>query len=180
MRTSIGVAAVLLAALAGCTDADSGSGTNASPGTPSATPIPPALTREVSGCQVTLPQPVSTSESWAPGLFGAGNAVGDGRLWAGGLGDGGVIVAAPEFVQPDGSIHWKLGWWRRVAGTLTITGRRLDAAAPPLRANVPSGYGDSGFQASGVYFPQPGCWEITGAVGSANLTFVTLVTTTTG
>ncbi len=47
--------------------------------------------------------------------------------------------------------------------------------APPLRADIPEGYGLSGFQASGVIFPTEGCWEVTGRVGNVSLTFVTLV-----
>jgi hypothetical protein len=69
----------------------------------------------------------------------------------------------------------KFGWWRKVSGRLSITGRRLDAAAPPARADVPSGYGLTGFQASSVFFPAQGCWEITGKVGDTILTFVTFV-----
>ena len=69
----------------------------------------------------------------------------------------------------------KFGWWRQVSGQLTITGRRLDAAAPPLRSRVPSGYGARGFQASGVHFPTEGCWEVTGTVGTTSLRFVTTV-----
>jgi hypothetical protein len=78
-------------------------------------------------------------------------------------------------VQSDGSIDWKFGWWRVTPGKLAITGRRLDAQAPPPRASVPDGYGDSGFQATGVLFPTEGCWEITGSLPNAKLTFVTLV-----
>jgi hypothetical protein len=44
-----------------------------------------------------------------------------------------------------------------------------------MGANIPSGYGDSGFQATGIIFPTEGCWEVTGRVGEASLTFVTLV-----
>jgi hypothetical protein len=62
-----------------------------------------------------------------------------------------------------------------VTGKLRIEGRRLDGPAPPLTADVPDGYGDAGFQASGIDFPTEGCWEVTGRVGSASLTFVTLV-----
>ena len=69
----------------------------------------------------------------------------------------------------------KFGWLRGVSGTLRITGRRLDAVAPPLRSEVPSGYGDRGFQASYVIFPTPGCWEVTGSVGESSVTFVTKV-----
>jgi len=69
----------------------------------------------------------------------------------------------------------KWGWRRGVRGQLRIEGRRLDESAPPLRADIPAGYGDFGFQASALIFPTPGCWEVTGRVGAASLTFVTLV-----
>jgi hypothetical protein len=48
-------------------------------------------------------------------------------------------------------------------------------AAPPLRSHIPAGYGDIGFQATGIIFPTPGCWEVTGRVGNASLTFITKV-----
>ncbi|MGH3932802.1 MAG: hypothetical protein ACRDTF_22830 [Pseudonocardiaceae bacterium] len=105
-------------------------------------------------------------------LFGAGASHGNGQLWVGGLGDGGVIEDLPAEGDP---ISTKFGWWRVTPGGLKITGRRLDAAAPPLSADVPDGYGETGFQASGVNFPTPGCWEITGQVGVTTLTFVTYV-----
>jgi hypothetical protein len=38
-----------------------------------------------------------------------------------------------------------------------------------------SDYGPIRFQASEIIFPTAGCWEVTGQVKSANLTFVTLV-----
>jgi len=62
-----------------------------------------------------------------------------------------------------------------VAGKLRIEGSRLDASAPPLVGHVPDGYGDSGFQSSGITFPTEGCWQVTGRVGEASLTFVVLV-----
>jgi hypothetical protein len=69
----------------------------------------------------------------------------------------------------------KFPWWRGVKGKLSISGKRLDSAAPPLRAAIPDGYGDSGFQATGLIFPTEGCWEVTGKVGEASLTFITRV-----
>jgi hypothetical protein len=108
-------------------------------------------------------------------MFGGGSAVGNGDLWVGGLGPDGVIPADARFVESDGSIGWKFGWWRIAPGKLAISGSRLDAVAPPLRASVPDGYGQQGFQASGVYFPTGGCWEVTGAVGDSELTFVAFV-----
>jgi hypothetical protein len=56
-----------------------------------------------------------------------------------------------------------------------ITGRRLDATAPPLRADVPAGYGRTGFQASGVSFRTEGCWEVTRKVRQTTLTVVTFM-----
>lgn len=88
--------------------------------------------------------------------------------------EGKVLIHAGQ-VEPDGSLGMKFPWVRGVAGELTITGRRLDAPAPPPRTSIPDGYGLTGFQSSGIYFPTEGCWEITGRVGDANLTFVTLV-----
>lgn len=32
-----------------------------------------------------------------------------------------------------------------------------------------------GFQVTGLIFPTPGCWEVTGIVGESKLSFVTLV-----
>jgi hypothetical protein len=89
----------------------------------------------------------------------------------------GVIVANGGMIHPDGSIGWKFPWWRLVRGQLTITGRRLDAPAPPATSDVPHGYGDVGFQASGVSFSSEGCWQVTGKVDHTSLTFVTLVIT---
>jgi hypothetical protein len=63
----------------------------------------------------------------------------------------------------------------RGSGDLRIDGHRLDAAAPPLIPSIPAGYGATGFQSTGIRFPSAGCWEVTGRVGDASLSFVTLV-----
>lgn len=127
-------------------------------------------------CRVTHPgRFVPPSGVSYEALFGADSSYGNGQLWVGGLRESGVIAAGASSVEPDGSIGWKFGWYQVVPGVLTITGRRLDAPAPPARGNVPSGYGDTGFQASGVYFPTEGCWEVTGTVDSTTLTFVTFM-----
>jgi hypothetical protein len=68
----------------------------------------------------------------------------------------------------------KVGWERKKKGYLQISGRRIDASAPPARAYIYD-YGDSGFQPIYLVFPTPGCWEITGEVSGGRLTFVTLV-----
>jgi hypothetical protein len=120
-------------------------------------------------CPVTVP-----TGSTPPGVQGSGVNYGNGRLWVA-LWPNGRITATKDYVLPDGSIGEKFGWWRGVRGRLTITGRRLDAQAPAVRSDIPSGYGDEFFQASGITFPTEGCWEITGGVGGAGLTFVTEV-----
>jgi hypothetical protein len=108
-------------------------------------------------------------------LFGWGSSYGNGKLWVGGLWPDGVIAADSRFVEADGSVGMKFGWWHEDPGKLEITGRRLDGTAPPARGDVPDGYGLTGFQASGVYFPTEGCWEVTGRVGATTLRFVTFV-----
>ena len=84
-----------------------------------------------------------------------------GTLPAGALPDG-VSYAN---VNADGSIRAKQGWWRGLLGTLVITGRRLDAPAPPLRADVPFGYGNRDFVPAALTFSTAGCWKATGKVG---------------
>jgi hypothetical protein len=87
-----------------------------------------------------------------------------------------MTVPTGDMLKPDGSISWKYGWWRKVDGYITITGRRLDAPAPPLTSDVPD-YGTIGFQASGVNYPSEGCWQVTGKTAHTSVTFVTLVIT---
>ena len=49
----------------------------------------------------------------------------------------------------------------------------MSAADPVARTlDVPGGYGDTGFQVSGLNFPTTGCWQVTGSVGGKTLTFV--------
>ena len=144
--------------------------------TPSPMPsptVPLALLATVTatGCPVTIANGnAPPRESAFPGIHG------NGALWTS-LWPNGIIRATPEYVQSDGSVDMKFWWWRgpTVRGPLTISGRRLDAPAPPLQADIPVGYGDTGFQASGIIFPTEGCWEVTGRAGNATLTFVTFV-----
>ena len=142
--------------------------------TAAATPSLPPMTREdAANCPTTHggPGPSDSHDQF----FGWGSSYGNGRLWVGGLWPDGVIAADPRFVDKDGRVGMKFGWWHTEAGKLAISGRRLDAPAPPAIGDVPDGYGATGFQASGVTFPTEGCWEITGSVGSTSLTFVTFV-----
>lgn len=91
---------------------------------------------------------------------------------------GSKIVFRPGgggFVLRDGALALKFGWNRKKEGRLTISGRRLDGSAPPLRARIPDGYGDIGFQSTAIAFPTPGCWEVTGRIPDGELTFVIMI-----
>jgi hypothetical protein len=80
-----------------------------------------------------------------------------------------VEVPNDDHLLPDGTVQdLKWAWYRYERGVLTIEGRRLDKHAQPLRAWIPEGYGDTGFQVSGITFPADGCWEITGHLGDSN------------
>lgn len=131
-------------------------------------------------CPVTIPTRIVPPDA---GFTAAGFNYGNARLrahlyWprgilvAGTLPDGGSMAV----INPDGSIRLKLGWWRGARGKLVISGRRLDASAPPLRASVPEGYGPQGFVPSGLTFPTVGCWRVVGKQGTASLAFVVKVT----
>ena len=81
----------------------------------------------------------------------------------------------PGSVLPDGALKIKYPMFRGVAGQLAIRGRRLDAPAAPLQAEIPAGYGQIGLQPVSLIFPTTGCWEVTGTLDGASLTFVVKV-----
>jgi hypothetical protein len=136
---------------------------------------PPASPQLVSAatpermCPLTLP-----NGNQPPADHDVGANHGNGVLWTA-MWPHNVVIATPDYFDEHGAVVMKWGWWRGVAGELRITGRRLDGKAPQLTAGVPGGYGRRGFQPTGISFPTEGCWEVTGAVGDAKLTFVTLV-----
>ena len=110
-----------------------------------------------------------------------GESYGNRLLSLFGLRPDGIVVFRPGgagFITSDGSLGMKFGWMRGVSGPLTITGHRLDGDALPLRADIPGGYGEVGFQSSALIFPTPGCWHVNAHVGDradSQLTFVTKV-----
>jgi hypothetical protein len=130
-------------------------------------------------CPVTLPHN-RTRPIYPMSLFGTSPRKPALILGPFGLWPEGTVVFRPGEageIFPDGSLSMKFGWTRAegLRGKLKIHGRRLDALAPPLRANIPDGYGDTGFQATALIFPSEGCWKVTGEVGDSSLTFVTRV-----
>ena len=123
----------------------------AAPSTVATRPPQPVTLADARRCPVTRPNGATPPRIGEQAGVNHGNT----KLWTA-LWPAGVIKAEPDYVDKNGWIHMKFGWWRRVSGRLSIQGRRLDAPAPPLRAEVSDGYGDHGFQASGVSFPTEG------------------------
>ena len=131
-----------------------------------------APTQTTVACDVTTPNGIVAGGE-QPERGSHGNRQLSVALWP----DGTVVFkpGGAGFVTRDSALGMKFGWRRGVRGQLRIEGRRLDAPASPLRAEVPNGYGPLGFQATYVIFSTPGCWEVSGRVGNASLTFVTMV-----
>ncbi len=134
---------------------------------PEDAPLPPPP------CAITKPDGKGSPVLNDPDRGGYGNEALWTNLWM--WGEDGVPVP-PSHANPDRSFGpMKWAWYRHVRGRLSVDGRRLDAPAPALRVDVPEGYGDGGFQPVGITFPTEGCWQVTGRVGDASLTFVTRV-----
>jgi len=121
-------------------------------------------TPPAAACPVTAPNGVAPAgvPAYASSTFGTSALSTD-------LQPGAFVASDALF---DGSVAEKWPWTRGVRGILAITGRRLDGPASPLRSWIVDGYGDAGFQATDLIFPTPGCWEVTGRVDDASLTFV--------
>jgi len=117
---------------------------------------------------------VPLTKPWRTSMAGFDSAHGNADLWVGALWPHGIVIVSPDNVGPGGELSMKFGWYRLTSGYLTITGQRLDGSAPPASGQT-SGYGLTGFNASGVIFPTEGCWQVTGRVGRVTLTFVTFV-----
>jgi hypothetical protein len=168
----IALASVVLLLLTGCFGASDASDTSPAATTKSSAAVPASpknRTAEAVTCPLTVPNGAAPRDD-----SDAGMNHGNGRLWTA-LWPHNVVIATPAYQGKDGAVGMKWPWWRGVRGTLTIEGRRLDGKAPSLRADIPDGYGDKGFQPSGIHFPTEGCWKVTGTVGNAKLTFVTLI-----
>ena len=123
--------------------------------------------------------PTAPNGSTPPGEEPSDTFFGNGELWTT-LWEEGTVIFEPGGageIRPDGTLVMKWPFFRGEAarGQLTVTGRRLDGPAATMTAEIPEGYGDVGFQATGLVFPGEGCWEVTARSGDASLTFVTRV-----
>jgi hypothetical protein len=164
-----GVTVVALTVLlAGCLGSSEQRGTTGDLPTPSSRAPQPEPVED--SCPLTPPNGrIPPGETSSPGSRYLGNGALFTDLYPT------PIHPRPDDVRDDGAIEMKVPWWRGVPGRLTIEGRRLDATAVPLTAWIPTGYGREGFQSTAITFPTPGCWEVTGRVANASLTFVTLI-----
>src|SRR5215213_5694129 len=138
--TRLSVCSLVLAILVGCASTERV--------TPEVTP--PAGLRSLTS--TAPPCAVTPSNKSTPIADWGAESLGNGSLWTL-FWRGNTVLADPSYVLPDGSVEMKWPWWRAVPGQLAITGRRLDAPAPPLSANIAQGYGDTGFQPSSIHFP---------------------------
>jgi hypothetical protein len=171
-----GLALAIMAALAAasCT---AGTPSTATPSGRPPAATPPAHPAASTRCPVTAPMPHASPPALPPlpvpyihGWYG------NSALWIG-VPAGGVLPAERPYGTPWPD-EWgtKFPWWRTIAGKLTITARRLDGPSAGFHAEVPEGYGATGFVPSGLIWPSPGCWRVTGTVAGQSLTFVTQVT----
>lgn len=115
---------------------------------------------------ITPPDDAAVLDPPQPGYYFVNE---DSSIWASAWWTG-RAGARPQ-VSEDGI---KVGWFRPAGATLTISGQRLDAQAAPFAAEIPCCY-PTRFQATGLYFPSEGCWEVTARAGDRELSFVVWV-----
>ena len=66
---------------------------------------------------------------------------------------------------------YKVLWFRTQGETITVTGQRLDGAAPQMTADM--GHEPPlSVQGSGLKFPSDGCWRIDASAGGEKMSFV--------
>ncbi|MEO8357218.1 MAG: hypothetical protein ABI621_15025 [Chloroflexota bacterium] len=119
------------------------------------------------------PEPYSPNAPW-DGIFWFGSE----GLWTA-LHTNGVGAGLPH--SPEGYTQ-KIMWWSKLFNVkheqkpaLIVSGRRLDAEAPPLRFyGATNAFADDIGDAmlTGVDFPTLGCWEVRGEYKKSELTFV--------
>ncbi|HEY8884260.1 MAG TPA: hypothetical protein VIO35_03030 [Chloroflexota bacterium] len=86
--------------------------------------------------------------------------------------DGQIWASAPGLQHPGGD---KVLWVKPVGGQLTVQGKRLDGAAGPLYAVLSTGYESMDYQASFIWFPSSGCWEVEARANTTTWRFVVSV-----
>jgi hypothetical protein len=164
----------------GATDGPSAPG---KPGPAASTTLAGIAGDTLSKCPITTPlDPPFTPPEPAPHSAPRDNFwYGSDSLWTA-LPQNGVWADLPH--HPEGytqKLIWGrkgYSWMEEPEPQLTVSGRRIDEHAPPLRADKASNAyaGDIGsVMMVGVDFPALGCWEITGRYAEAELSFVVWV-----
>lgn len=126
--------------------------------------------RDAASCPVTFQPDVLDAPSM--GWGSAATAYGGDRLGVT-LPSGGSLQS--NNLDDEGRIRDKfLFWGSSGENGIEVTGRRLDADAPPV---ISDGIepGISGGLATAITFPTTGCWEVMADRGDISLTFVMLV-----
>lgn len=147
----------------------------AGPARPSSVTTAPASGSDAGGtCTPTAPNGQSP-----PGEPSSEQYFGNGELYTV-LWPNGVVIfepGGPGELRRDGSLVMKWPFVRGdgVSGELSVEGRSLHRPGLHVTAEIPDGYGVTGFQATALVFPEPGCFEVTAHAGDATLTFVTRV-----
>jgi hypothetical protein len=153
-----------------------------SPANSSGASIPPA--EPPASCPVTRPP----ENLFTPPAPYPGTAPTDDTFWYGTdalwtvVPKTGVWSGLPD--NPAGYTQ-KVLWWRKGYSwtnepqpQLTVTGRRVDASAPPLNASRATNAFAEDIQSAmlvGVDFPTLGCWQITGRYAGTELSIVVWV-----
>jgi len=98
--------------------------------------------------------------------------------------DPGSTSPKPWYFSPDRAIRmyalplWvgrnKIAWFRPDGAEIQVSGRRLDAPAPPMEVDIGSRMPHQ-FCLSILIFPTEGCWEIVGKSGNSELRAVVKV-----
>jgi hypothetical protein len=84
----------------------------------------------------------------------------------------GKFLIPPRVIAFHHGLWEKFMWYRVAKGALSIEGHKVGEPATSVKPEIPCCYGETGFQASGIIFPSEGCYEITGRVADARLTFI--------
>jgi hypothetical protein len=166
--------ALLLLSLAACSISPAAPLPAAPVAPPSALPLSPspAATSPASACPVSEPawaKPPEDPAVLSPPAFGYYYVNPDRSMWASAW-----WWEAEEYRLRASEEGVKVGWFRPAGAELKITGRRMDGPAPPLEAHASCCY-PTRFQASGVYFPSEGCWEVSAKAAESELSFVVWV-----
>jgi hypothetical protein len=141
-----------------------------------------ALDGVPSTCPVTKPsdKPLVPPYPYPATPYPGGSWFGTDRLWI--VGPPIVWKGLPHYTPNDPTFRQKMQWWRQgydfrtePIPKLKVTGRRLDAPAPPLITEVSNVAWSKPSMMVGMNFPALGCWEITGRYEDDELTFVVWV-----